>query len=263
MEIEWVTVLGLFLVAMLAGAVDAIAGGGGLLAIPVLLLVLDDPVAALATNKIQGVCASFTAFAVYYRQGLVNINTMRVPAVMSCIGGVLGTLVVTQVSTSGLQLILPILLLLMTLYFLFSPSVSDVARPQLLSYGVFGLSAAVMIGFYDGFFGPGTGSFFVMAGLVLLGLSAMQAIANAKLLNLASNMGALLIFIIGGHVVWLVGGIMALGQILGAGLGARLAVYQGKRLVKPVLVTVTLLMSIKLGWQQYGEYLMHVTLAAL
>lgn len=252
LEFEWSIWLMLFIISLVAGLVDAIAGGGGLLIIPVLFIVLDNPVDILATNKMQGVCAALAALVIYARQGHIHFHTMKKPALLAALGGLSGTLMVTVLSTDKLVMIMPFLLVAMTLYFAFSPNLSDVSRAQRLSMGLFAIIPAFAIGFYDGFFGPGAGSFYVLAGLALLGFSAVTAIANAKLLNLASNMASLLVFLLHGHGVWQLGVLMGIGQILGAVGGAKLAMHQGKRLVKPVLVTVTLLMTIRLGWQQYS-----------
>jgi len=142
--------------------------------------------------------------------------------------------------------LIPILLIGFGLYFLLSPRVGDLDAHQRVPLRVFALTAGVGIGFYDGFFGPGTGSFFALAFVALLGHNLRRATAHAKLLNFTSNLAALLLFLIGGQLVWSLGLAMALGQVVGAYLGSHLVLRHGVRLVRPLLVIVSLVMSLRL-----------------
>lgn len=238
--------LALFAMATLAGWVDSIGGGGGLISLPALLWAGFSPLQTLATNKLQSSFGSYTATLNYTRHGLVDIKAQKLAVVMAFIGSAAGTWLVQQLDASLLAKAIPVLLMLFALYFLFSPRIGDVDRHQLLTPGQFALSAGLGIGFYDGFFGPGTGTFFTMGFITLLGFGLPKATGNTKLLNFTSNIASLLFFALSGHIVWQVGLLMGIGQMLGSYLGSHMAVKHGTRLIRPVLVTVSLLMSLKL-----------------
>jgi uncharacterized membrane protein YfcA len=236
----------LWLTALLAGLVDAIAGGGGLLSIPALMWAGLTPHQALATNKLQAVFGSFSATLHYTRAGLVDLPGMAVPYLMTFCGSALGGLAVQQIDAGLLAGLLPVMLIAFALYFLFSPRVGAVDAQHRIGIVGFACSAGFGIGFYDGFFGPGTGSFFALAFIALLGFNLRKATGHAKLLNFASNLAALLVFTAGGQILWGVGLLMASGQILGSWLGAHLAVRHGGWLIRPMLVAVSTLMALRL-----------------
>ena len=242
----------LFGVAALAACVDAIAGGGGLITIPALLWAGVTPAQALATNKLQGSFGSFTASLNFIRKGHVNPRDMVLAIVLTFAGSALGTVLVQMLDPGILMTILPGLLILIALYFLFSPRVGDIDAHQLISKATFAFTAGFGIGFYDGFFGPGTGSFFSIAFVALLGFNMTKATAHTKVLNFTSNFASLVMFIAGGEVVWVVGGVMAVGALLGAQIGSHLVMKVGARLVRPLLVVTSIAISIKLIIDQYG-----------
>lgn len=239
-------VLALFVVAMLAGWVDSIGGGGGLLCIPALLWAGFTPLETLATNKLQGSFGSATAALNYARHGLVDVKGQKLIIALTFLGAVSGTLLVQQIDASVLATAIPVLLIVFALYFLFSPKIGDDNKRQRVSPLMFGLGVGFTVGFYDGFFGPGTGTFFTLGYVALLGYGLPKATGNTKLLNFTSNIAALLFFALSGHIVWLAGLVMALGQVIGSYLGSRMAVKHGTRLIRPVLVTVSVLVSVKL-----------------
>lgn len=245
----------LFAVATAAGFVDSIAGGGGLIAMPALLAAGLSPVQALATNKLQGTGGTLSASFYFISRGAVNLREMRLAILMTFIGSMLGTLLVQRIDASILEQAIPFLLIGIVLYFLFSPRLSSERSRQVISMSVFSFTAAVVIGFYDGFFGPGTGSFFTIAFVSLLGYSIISATAHTKVLNCTSNLASLLFFIIGGHVVWTIGLVMMLGQILGARLGSGVVLSRGQTLIRPMIVCVSLAMTAKLLWGNYGHLL--------
>lgn len=251
------TLLLLFGVACIAGTIDAISGGGGLLTIPALLSTGLAPIQALATNKLQGMLGTLMSSFLYWRKGLVDFKQLRLAMLFTLIGSALGTAALSWFDSQQLKSILPILLLAFAVYFACSPKLSDIDQKQLLSHSIFALLIASSIGFYDGFFGPGTGSFFTLALIALLGCNLGKAIAHSKVLNLCSNLAAVAVFFWGGHMVLIAGIVMAIGQMLGAMLGTHLAVKQGARLIKPLLIVVSLAMSIKLGWGQWGTDISH------
>ena len=236
----------LVLIAGVAGCIDAIAGGGGLLALPALLWVGLPPLEALATNKLQGSFGTASASLRFLRHGAIDLRVLGPAGALAFAGSAAGSWLVTRVDPGALARLLPVLLIAFALYFLFSPRAGDLPSRQRLGLGAFGLLVGAGVGFYDGFFGPGTGSFFALAFVALLGYDLRRATAGTKLLNFASNLAALLVFAAGGHVVWTVGLAMAVGQWVGAWVGAHLVIRHGARLVRPLLVAVSLLLSLRL-----------------
>lgn len=237
----------LTLLAFVAGFVDAIAiaGGGGLLTVPALLAAGLPPAQALATNKLQGSFGSLAAALHFVRAGYVTWREMRLAIICTFVGAAAGALAVQVLERDVLGRVVPVLLVFATLYFVFSPRVSDVHGARRIGDGLFALLIGTCVGFYDGFFGPGTGSFFVLAFIALLGLSARVATARTKVLNFTSNVAALLLFVLGGKVLLAVGLPMAAGQFIGGRLGAGVVIGAGARVVKPMLVVVSLLLTLK------------------
>ncbi len=236
----------LFGVALIAGFVDSIAGGGGLIAIPALLWVGLGPVETLATNKAQAVFGSGTAALNFIRRGAVDPRSAALAILCTFVGAAAGALLVQQVDSGALARLIPLLLIGFALYFLFSPRVSDLDSHQRLGGPAFAVTIGLGVGFYDGFFGPGTGTFFAMGYVALLGYNLRRATAHSKLLNLTSNLAALLFFLPGGHIDWTIAAVMALGQAAGAWLGSHLVLRHGAALVRPVLVLASLAISAKL-----------------
>lgn len=235
----------LCLAAVAAGFVDAIAGGGGLITVPALLAAGIPPVAAIATNKVQSSFGTASATWSYWRAGRINFGLLKWPLAATLVGAGLGAFAVTVVDTRWLMVLLPVLLIAIALYFLFGPKASDEdahARLTPLAYS----AVAGGIGFYDGFFGPGTGSFFALSLVTLMGMGLTRATANTKALNLMSNVISVVVLAAGGHVMWLLGGSMAVGQVIGGRLGAHSAMRFGPRLIRPLLVVISLGMVAKL-----------------
>ena len=246
MEIAPDILLLLALAAFAAGFIDSIAGGGGLITVPVLLLAGLAPVEALGTNKLQSVFGSGSATYSYARAGLVDLKRQLPTAALSLIGSVAGAALATILPGDWLNVVLPALLVIIALYFAFKPEMSDVDRASRISPFLFGVTIVPLVGFYDGIFGPGTGSFFMVAFVALAGYGVLKATAHTKLLNFASNIGSLVLFAAAGVVVWKVGLVMGAAQFLGARLGARLAMKSGARLIKPLLVLTCVALAIKL-----------------
>lgn len=236
----------LTLVAVVAGFIDTIAGGGGLITLPALFLSGLNPVAALATNKLQASAGSFSATVAFFRRGLIEWKRGKWIALLSFSGGMIGALLATRLPAGVLQVAVPILLLGVALYFLFSPNLDGAERKAKMSELLFLFTIVPFIGFYDGIFGPGTGSFFMVAFVLLLGRTLVSAIANTKLANFSSNFGSLLIFIFSGETQILLGISMAIGAFIGAQLGAKFAVKYGAKVVRPLLIIMSTLMAIKL-----------------
>lgn len=240
------SLLWLSALAMVAGCLDTIAGGGGLLILPGLMIAGLDPAQALATNKLQGSFGTFSASWHFVRRGEVRPIEMWPAILCTFVGAAAGTLMVQRLSSNFLLSLVPWLLLAFTAYFLFSPRVGDLDSHQRLQDHSFALWLCTSIGFYDGFFGPGTGTFFAYAYVALLGYNLRRATVHTKILNFTSNIAALLFFILGGQVVWLLGLSMGLGQSLGARLGSHLVLRQGTRLIRPLLALVSLSITLRL-----------------
>lgn len=242
------TVLLLAVAAFLAGFVDSIAGGGGMITVPALLLAGLSPVESLATNKLQGLFGAASATFSYASKGHVDLRRQLPSAALSCVGAALGALLATVLPGEWLELVLPFMLIGIALYFAFKPNMDDVDRHQRMTPFLFGLLVVPVIGFYDGVFGPGTGSFFMLAFVTLAGYGVLKATAHTKLLNFASNLGAFAVFALAGAMVWKIGLLMGVAQIFGARLGAAQAMKNGARLIKPLLVVVCVALAIRLLW---------------
>jgi uncharacterized membrane protein YfcA len=236
----------LFAVAATAGFIDAIAGGGGLITLPALLWAGLPPVQALATNKLQGSFGTLSASLHFIFDGKILRGNLLPLITATFLGALSGTLMVQILPDELVRKTVPVLLILFALYFLFSPRISDEDAHQRLSIRLFAIALCIPIGFYDGFFGPGTGSFFVMAIVALLGYNLTHATGITKILNLTSNLTALLFFTLGGHVVWQLGLILGIAQAAGAWLGAKAAIRHGAAIIRPLLVIISIAVSLKL-----------------
>ena len=221
-ELEiWVYPL-LFLAALAAGLIDAIAGGGGLIALPALLTAGFPVPLALGTNKLQSLFGSGMAAVHYARNGVVDWRRCRLGVALTFLGALAGGWTVQRIDASRLGLMIPWLLAAILVYTIFRPQIGTETREPRMAANVFWFVAGLGLGFYDGFFGPGTGSFWTIALVLLLGQDFMAATGHTKVMNAASNLASLGVFIAAGRVDWLAGGVMAVGQIVGARVGAGL-----------------------------------------
>jgi uncharacterized membrane protein YfcA len=241
-------------VATLAGAVDAVAGGGGLLTVPALLAAGLPPDLALGTNKGQSVFGSGAALLRYARAGLVDRRMARITFPAGLAGSLGGAALVLLVPPSALRPVVLVLLVVVAVVLALRPAAPapragprpGTARP--LAAG----AIALAIGAYDGFFGPGTGTFLIFAFAIVLGLRLQEASADAKVVNFASNLAAVLLFASRGVVVWTVALPMAAGQFAGGLLGAQLAVRGGDRVIRWVVLVVVAALVLKLGSDLVG-----------
>jgi hypothetical protein len=236
----------LFATAVVAGLVDSIAGGGGLVTVPVLLAVGIPPQLVLGTNKLQSSCGSFTATWHYFQEGLVDLRDASAGIVATAAGAIAGAWSVQQLSSAFLNRAIPIVLIAIAIYTLgagrFGHADGRAHMRRTPFFLVFGLS----LGFYDGFFGPGTGSFWAVAFVAVLGMNLMRATAYTKLMNFTSNIVSLVLFLAGGHVLFHEGLTMAAGQIIGARLGAGMAVRRGAGFIRPIFIIVVMALAIQL-----------------
>ena len=231
--------------ALMAGCIDAMAGGGGLITLPALMAVGIPPVQAVATNKLQSCFGTFGACVAYARRGHMDLKTYKAPVIAAFVGSVGGAWLLQRVDPSILAGLMPALLIIIAAYFSFSPKLGDADRHARV--GMVALSAMVgVIGFYDGFFGPGAGAFYTTIFLAMGGLSILRATAQTKAANFASNVAGLLTMLAGGHVLWIAGLTMAVGSIVGGQIGSHLAMRFGSRLIKPLLIVMSLALTAKM-----------------
>lgn len=246
-ELSLWMLLGLCLAAFAAGYLDTLVGGGGLITIPALLMAGVPPLAALGTNKLQAVTGSGTASILMFRSGRVSFRDVRWLMLVAFLGSVVGTVLVQFFSTELLEIIIPLVIILIAGYFIASPNQASISREAKVSSTTYRAAVVPSIGFYDGMFGPGTGSFFVLAGVSLRGQEIVSATAVAKTLNFATNLASLLVFIAYGQLVWLIGIVMMLGQISGATLGARTLLTIKPELLRFLVIAMCLVMLVSWG----------------
>jgi uncharacterized protein len=241
----------LFATAFTAGLIDSISGGGGLLTLPVLLGIGLPPHIALGTNKLQSSFGSFTSTYYYRRHKVVKIREAITGIIFTAVGTVIGTWCVQQVHPEFLGHLIPWLLLTIAIYTIFSPKLGTRDQSPKLTPNIFYFIFGLLFGFYDGFFGPGVGSFWAIAFVLLMGFNLTKATGYTKAMNFTSNIVSAVVFIIGGKVIYAIGFVMAVGQILGSIVGARLVVKKGATLIRPVFITIVILTTLKLLYSNY------------
>jgi hypothetical protein len=237
----------LALVGFVSGFVDAIAGGGGLLTLPALALSGLDPVAVVATNKLAGTFGSGSATLAFARAGKIDPKVMAEPAVGALAGSMLGALALPYAPREALASALPLVLVAVALYFALAPPMGESLRHARLSPRVYALTLGPLIGFYDGVFGPGAGSFYMIGFLALAGFGLIGAIASARIANFGSNAGSLAVYALAGHIAVAPGLAMGIGAFLGARVGAHSALRAGARLARPLIVVVSCAMALRLA----------------
>jgi len=237
--------------AVLTGFIDAVAGGGGLIMLPALLFSGASPIQALATNKLQSVFGTAVATRNYARAGLVNWRDHLLAIVLVFIGATAGVLLVQSLDVAVLSLTIPLLLVSVAVYVLVSPRMTDEDAHQRLSERGYA-PVGGLIGLYDGFFGPGTGSFFSTSLVALRGYGLTRATGVTKLLNFTSNVASVIFFALGGKMLWLLGLCMAAGAMLGGWLGSHSAIRFGAKLIRPLLVVISLGLTVRLLWGYFA-----------
>lgn len=246
-----VTLLFLFLAAFIAGLVDSIAGGGGLIALPALLFSGLPPQLALGTNKLQGSFGTLSATINYIRKGHISWKQAIPGVVCTLIGAAAGSFLVQQLDADFIRPLIPIMLMVVFFYTLFSGRLGFEDRNARLPAGLFWFIGGLGLGFYDGFFGPGTGSFWTAALMIFLGYNMVRASGYTKIMNFTSNIAALTLFVMGGNVCYSAGLIMGAGQVLGASIGSSLAIKKGAGFIRPVFLTVVFLTIVRLVYENY------------
>jgi uncharacterized membrane protein YfcA len=241
----------LFVAGFAGGFIDSIAGGGGLISVPALFAAGLPPQIALGTNKFQSSFGTYIAVRRYAQAGLMNTPGLRVAVAFSFLASMGGALAVSVMSKDLLKHLIPWMLAAVAVYTALNRRFGLHAGTVRMSPLVFAILFGIALGFYDGFFGPGVGSFWTVALVTLLGLDLRHATGYTKAANLASNVGSLLVFLLNGSVHFAAGGAMIAGQLLGARLGSGLVIRRGVGFIRPVFLTVVFAMTLKLLWDTW------------
>ncbi|GAB2944636.1 TSUP family transporter [Nonomuraea fastidiosa] len=248
-------VLVLLTAAAAAGWVDAVVGGGGLLQLPAILMTGMPTVEAMATNKLSSVFGTTSAAVAYARSSKLDREVAIPGAAMAVVSAGLGAWAAASISADVLRPAVMVVLLAVAAFVTLRPSMGALPEPRLRTRArvvAAVATAGIGIAFYDGIMGPGTGTFLIIAFTTILGLDFVSASASAKIINIGTNVGALAVFAVEGHVQWLLGLLMAVCNIAGAQVGARMALKRGAAFVRIVLLCVVVAMVIRLGWQQFA-----------
>ncbi|WP_330960677.1 sulfite exporter TauE/SafE family protein [Photobacterium sp. 53610] len=242
------------LVALTAGFIDAVAGGGGMLTVPALLSLGLPPHIALGTNKLAATFASSTAALTYYRKQLFSPAFWKTSFLATLIGAIAGTLVVDIISTAWLEKVLPLIILAAAMYTIWHPHPKGDSRKLPTPCPRFKRKQWIQgtgLGFYDGLAGPGTGAFWTVSNMALYRLDILLASGLAKAMNFTSNLTSLVTFAILGHINVALGLTMGVCLMLGAYIGAHSAIRFGSRFIRPVFVTVVVILAARLAWQAW------------
>ena len=245
------TALFLLAASFFAGFIDSIAGGGGLIQLPALLIGLpkSDTAEVLGTNKLSSIFGTSTAAALYRKQIKPDPKVLLAMGLPALLGSAGGAMLASKIPTSSMRPMVLVLLIVVAVYTWFKPDLGKFENLRHLPKRRIQIAAlaGVIIGFYDGIFGPGTGSFLMLILVASLGYAFITASAIAKVVNVATNVGAIFVFGINGAVIWQIGIIMGVANISGAIIGARLAIKGGSTLVRKVFLLVTVALIVKVG----------------
>lgn len=245
------TALFLLAASFFAGFIDSIAGGGGLIQLPALLIGLpkSETAEVLGTNKLSSIFGTSTAAVLYRKQIKPDPKVLLAMGVPALLGSAGGAMLASKIPTSSMRPMVLVLLIVVAIYTWFKPDLGKFENLRHLPRRRVQIAAlaGVIIGFYDGIFGPGTGSFLMLILVASLGYAFITASAIAKVVNVATNVGAILVFGINGAVIWQIGIIMGVANISGAIIGARLAIKGGSTLVRKVFLLVTMALIVKVG----------------
>jgi uncharacterized membrane protein YfcA len=245
------TALFLLAASFFAGFIDSIAGGGGLIQLPALLIGLpkSETAEVLGTNKLSSIFGTSTAAALYRKQIKPDPKVLLAMGLPALLGSAGGAMLASKIPTSSMRPMVLVLLIVVAVYTWFKPDLGKFENLRHLPKRRVQIAAlaGVIIGFYDGIFGPGTGSFLMLILVASLGYAFITASAIAKVVNVATNVGAILVFGINGAVIWQIGIIMGVANISGAVIGARLAIKGGSTLVRKVFLIVTVALIVKVG----------------
>lgn len=257
-ELTWGLLTVIVIAAFAAGWIDAVVGGGGLLQLPALLLIPGlAPAQVLATNKLASVFGTATSALTFVRRARPDLRTALPMAFVALCGAFAGAFVATALPASAFKPIVVVALIVVAALTAFRPNMGSEAllrfrgHKHLIAAAALGLA----IGFYDGMIGPGTGTFLVIALVGVIGYDFLQASATAKIVNFATNLGALLLFIPTGAVIWPLALLMAVANVAGSYLGSRMAIARGTRFIRIAFLAVVSVLIIKLGFDVWNENL--------
>ncbi|WP_236235458.1 TSUP family transporter [Pseudomonas faucium] len=251
LTVEPLTLLILALVAFVAGFIDAIAGGGGLLTTPALLTAGMPPHLVLGTNKLSSTFGSATAGFTYYRRKLFHPAQWRLAVLGTLIGALLGATIAHYLPAEWLNKMLPVIVFACGVYLLFGGTPKAPLDADAPIKKKWQLPQGFSLGFYDGVAGPGTGAFWTVSTLLLYPIDLVRASGVARSMNFVSNIAALTVFVISGQVDYIVGLCMGLSVMVGAFFGARTAISGGSKFIRPVFITVVLALTVRLAWQHW------------
>ena len=250
-DLSLATALFLLAASFFAGFIDSIAGGGGLIQLPALLIGLpkSETAEVLGTNKLSAVFGTTTAAALYRKQIKPDPKILIAMGVPAFLGSAGGAVLASKIPTSSMRPMVLALLIIVAIYTWFKPDLGKFENLRHLPKRRVQIAAiaGVVIGFYDGIFGPGTGSFLMLILVASLGYAFITASAIAKVVNVATNVGAIMVFGVNGAVLWQIGIILGIANISGAVIGARLAIKGGSTLVRKVFLLVTVALIVKVG----------------
>jgi uncharacterized membrane protein YfcA len=249
--LEWWQYLLLALAGAGAGFIDAIAGGGGMIALPALLWAGLPPQIALGTNKLQSTCGTMLAVAHYSRAGLIRWRPLRLAIAITFVAAAAGAWAVAVMEPAILRRIVPVLLITVAVYMMLNRKLGELPGSARIGMTAFALFFGTALGFYDGFFGPGVGSFWMLACVLTLGQDLRAATGTTKALNLTSNIAALVTFALARCLRFDVALAMIAGQLVGARLGAGMVVAHGARVIRPLFIAVAMAMALRLAWQAF------------
>lgn len=249
MDLSTIVLLAVF--GFVAAFIDSTVGGGGLISLPALLGLGMPPYLALGTNKLAGTISSATSSYTFIKSGKFDKKLMLILFPVSLIGAYFGAKTVLFVPQEFLKILVVIMMALIFVYTLFNKRFGQDSNYKGLTKFTLGIGIpfTFLIGFYDGFFGPGTGSFFVFLMVLLFGYDFVIAAGNGRILNLASNISALFVFTMEGKVVFMTGLIMGIAMLLGANLGAKMAIKTGVRYVRPLFLVVSITLIVKMVYE--------------
>ena len=238
----------LCIAGFLASFVDSIAGGGGLISIPAFMLAGLPPHMVLGTNKFSATAGSFTSSLKFIKSGKANFKLLKYLIPFTFLGAILGVKAVLNIDQKFLTGLVLVLIMFIGVYTFFSKSLGleDKFYGLTKKSVIYGIILALSLGFYDGFFGPGTGSFLIFGLISIFGFNFVSSSANARILNFISNVTALVLFALNGKIDYTLGIPVALFMIIGAKMGTSVALNKGSKLIKPIFVTMSLAVAVKM-----------------
>ncbi|NJC21929.1 hypothetical protein BJ994_001005 [Arthrobacter pigmenti] len=255
-EIQLATIVLVIVAGFAAGWVDAVVGGGGLIQLPALLMVPGiTPVQALATNKMGSIFGTTTSAVTYFRRARPDLKTAVPMAVIALAGSFGGAILASSLPASVFRPVILVALIAVAIFTAFRPTIGTLTKLRYTGHRHYGTAGAIglVIGFYDGLLGPGTGSFLIIAMVTLLGYSFLGASAKAKIVNMATNLGALAFFVPNGSLLWGLGLLLGGANMAGGYLGSRMAITRGSTFIRVVFLVVVAVLIVKLGHDVWVE----------